>query len=279
MSDYPRRDKYFANRFCRLLTKSAVAQEIGPTACWLLTVVAHQEDSKRYIGPVTYYNEQLMPLVGAAGNDSFALARSKAVGSGWLHYEKGAKGVPGKYWVTIPPQYEILSDAPCDESDSLLNQERKRDSFPNQERKPGRNRKETRKENPSLPNLSLSLSLEESSPDGDGDSRNTKSKNTYSTEFEEFWTVYPIKPAKFEASKAYAKAVKLVGHDALMAAVRIFAPYGATLFDKAGRSTCPHAATWLNGRRWEESSTWNVQGTNGRNQPTPPKRKLERPKP
>ena len=57
---YPKRPKFYANQFCRLLTKSAAAQDLGPEACWLLTIVVHQEHSKWYGGPVTYYNDQLM---------------------------------------------------------------------------------------------------------------------------------------------------------------------------------------------------------------------------
>lgn len=123
MDTYPKREKYFANRFVRLLTKSAAAQELGPEVCWLLTVVAHQEDSKRYKRPVTYYNEQLMPLAGFGGRSRLVRARDKAVAAGWLHYEQGGKGAPGKYWVIVPNHCADLPDNPCDESDSVLNQD------------------------------------------------------------------------------------------------------------------------------------------------------------
>ena len=117
---YPKRPKFFANKFVRLLTKAAVAQELGPEACWLLAVVAHQEDSIHYARPVTYYNEQLMPLCGFGGRSRLAAARDKAVKHGWLHYQTGGKGIPGTYWVKIPEQYQDVPDGPCDEGDDSI---------------------------------------------------------------------------------------------------------------------------------------------------------------
>lgn len=113
---YPKREKFYSHRFCRLLTKTCAAQELGPEVCWLLTVVAHQEDVKRYRGPVTYWNEQLMPLCGFGGRSRLVLARDKAVEAGWLHYEAGTKGKPGTYWTTIPAHFAETPDAPMDES-------------------------------------------------------------------------------------------------------------------------------------------------------------------
>ena len=56
--------KPFAIRVVRLLTKAAVATEIGPEVCWLLTVVAHTQDARHYAGPVNFWNEQLAPSAG-----------------------------------------------------------------------------------------------------------------------------------------------------------------------------------------------------------------------
>lgn len=113
---YPAREPFFAHRFVRVLTKSAAVQELGTEAAWLLTVVAHQEDAKRYSGPVTYWNEQLMPLCGFASKGRLVRARERAVAAGWLHYEPGAKGQPGRYWCQIPESQQSLTDGPCDES-------------------------------------------------------------------------------------------------------------------------------------------------------------------
>lgn len=114
--DYPERPSHFAHRFVRLLTKSAAAQELGGQVCWLLTVIALQEDAKRYRGAVTFYNPQIMPLVGASGKDALSRIRNRAIEEGWLHYEPGCKGVPCKYWVLIPEEYEGVHDSPMDES-------------------------------------------------------------------------------------------------------------------------------------------------------------------
>jgi hypothetical protein len=117
MPDYPARESFFAHRFVRLLTKTAAAQELGPEVTWLLTVVAHQEDAKRYCGAVTYWNEQLMPLCGFRSKGRLVRVREAAVRSGWLHYETGGRTQPGRYWCLVPNGYDSLPDGPCDESD------------------------------------------------------------------------------------------------------------------------------------------------------------------
>lgn len=117
-STYPKRAAYFAHRYCRLLTKTCAAQEVGPVAFVLCVTVAHLEDAKRYSGPVTFYNEQLMPLAGVTKWRSLNRARERAAAAGWLHYEPGNKGqrMPGRYWVTIPERFVAIDDTPCDEA-------------------------------------------------------------------------------------------------------------------------------------------------------------------
>ncbi len=112
---YPQRDSHFAHRFTRLLTKTAAAQEIGPEGTWMLTVIVHQEDAKRYKGAVTFYNTQLMPLCGIGSDRRLFQVRDRLVEAGWLHYEAGAKRRPGKYWVLVPDDLSDASDAPVDE--------------------------------------------------------------------------------------------------------------------------------------------------------------------
>jgi hypothetical protein len=113
---YPKRPQYFSNKFCRLMTKTALANEIGADAVVLLMVIAHTEDAKGYRGAVTYFNGQLMPLIGKNTDHALIRVREKAIESGWLHYEPGAKGIPGKYWVTIPSHAEGLRDKATDEN-------------------------------------------------------------------------------------------------------------------------------------------------------------------
>jgi hypothetical protein len=114
---YPSRHPYFAHRYCRLLTKTCAAQDIGHVAFVLCVTIAHLEDAKRYKRPVTFFNEQLMPLIGVTKWESLDRARQRASQAGWLHYEAGARGqrMPGLYWVEIPPQLDGMDDAPCDE--------------------------------------------------------------------------------------------------------------------------------------------------------------------
>lgn len=116
---YPKREAYFAHRFVRLLTKTAAANDLGPAACWLLSVVAMQEDSKRYRGAVTFYNWQLLPLCGFTSEKQLISARTAAIEGGWLHYESGGKKVPGRYWCLTPNASSDAEDAPIDEGDAI----------------------------------------------------------------------------------------------------------------------------------------------------------------
>jgi hypothetical protein len=114
--NYPVRPPYFANAFVRLLTKKTVANELGPQAFTLLTIVAMTEDARRYTDPVTFYNEQLCPLVGLGSVDALDRVRAKCVAAGWLHYIPGGRrSGPGRYWVTVPDRYAETDDAPTDE--------------------------------------------------------------------------------------------------------------------------------------------------------------------
>ena len=111
---YPAREPFFASKFTRLLTKTAAAQVIGADGCWMLSVIAHQEDSARY-RPVTFWNGQLQPLCGFGNEKKLVRVRKRAVENGWLHYEPGGKSRAGLYWVTVPEQHANLGDGPIDE--------------------------------------------------------------------------------------------------------------------------------------------------------------------
>src|SRR5262245_38558243 len=119
-ASYPRRPKFFAMKFLRLICKTAAAQTIGSEACWLLTIIVTLEDVKRYREGVTFYNEQLMPLLGCTRWHTFDRVRRRAIDGGWLHYEappSGVRGKPGIYWVTIPVEAEGLPDTFSDEGE------------------------------------------------------------------------------------------------------------------------------------------------------------------
>lgn len=115
---YPSRPQFFAHKFERLLARCCAAQEVTAAGCWLLSIIAHCEDAKGYRGPVTYWNSQLMPILGLSSWRQFDAVRQKCIDAGWLHYEAGGTRQVGKYWVKIPERLEGLngSDTSCDVS-------------------------------------------------------------------------------------------------------------------------------------------------------------------
>lgn len=115
---YPKRDGFFAGKFCRLMTKVCLANQIGSDGCYLLMTVAMTEDAKSYRGAVTFFNEQLLPLIGCRSVDALSRIRARCIDAGWLHYEPGGKGIPGSYWVVVPTQFRGVDNAPVDENAS-----------------------------------------------------------------------------------------------------------------------------------------------------------------
>lgn len=109
---YPKREGFFAGKFCRLMTKVALANTLGTDVVCLLMVIAHQEDAAGYRGAVTWWNDQLKPLIGVKTDHALIRTRNKAIEAGWLHYEPGGKGVAGRYWVTVPASFRDLDAAP-----------------------------------------------------------------------------------------------------------------------------------------------------------------------
>ena len=69
--------------------------------------------------------------------------------------------------------------------------------------------------------------------------------------FAQFWLIYPRKTAKQNAEKAWAK---LLPDRSLQAQLLVALGKQAKSPDwtKDGGSFIPHAATWLNGKRWED---------------------------
>ena len=124
--NYPKREPFFAHKFVRLLTKSCAAQDIGLNAFALLCVIAHQEDSARYSGPVRFWNEQLMNVLGFKSPKQLNDCRAKAIQFGWLQYERSGNREVGRYAVAIPEGFEGLDDSPIEpiHSESGTNKER-----------------------------------------------------------------------------------------------------------------------------------------------------------
>jgi hypothetical protein len=115
---YPKRPAFFAAKFCRLLLKACVANELGADAAMLLMAVASTEDAKGYRGPVNFWNAQLLPLIGCRSDSAFRRLRDRCERAGWLRHNLGTKWCPPSYWVTIPPQFDGWDDAATDESAS-----------------------------------------------------------------------------------------------------------------------------------------------------------------
>lgn len=112
---YPKRPSHFAHKAVRAMVKTCVAQEHGQGVFALLCVIAHTEDARHYTSPVTFWNEQLAAVAGFANVKAMDRQRANAVESGWLVYLPGGNRKPGRYWVSIPPRFSKLDDAPSDE--------------------------------------------------------------------------------------------------------------------------------------------------------------------
>lgn len=122
---YPKREPYFAHRFIRLMTKTALAMEVGVEGFCLLTLIVMQEDSCRYTKPVNFWNTQLMNLMGMKKDDEkrFRRVRDRCIEQKWLRYWAGSRSKPAKYYVTIPEYLNTIPDGPCDESENIFVQQ------------------------------------------------------------------------------------------------------------------------------------------------------------
>jgi hypothetical protein len=78
--------------------------------------------------------------------------------------------------------------------------------------------------------------------------------------FEQFWQAYPRKDAKSDAAKAYARLKPDEALQAtILAALRRQAQ--SDQWKRDGVKFVPHAATWLNGRRWEDEAVVGRQAS------------------
>lgn len=76
--------------------------------------------------------------------------------------------------------------------------------------------------------------------------------NIYAEKFSEFWKLYPRKKSKANAEKIFHQLLKKgTDYEAIMAGVK---DYNEECRGKDEKYIA-HAATWLNGRRWEDEKT------------------------
>lgn len=253
---YPRRQPYFAHRLTRLLTKCCAAQELGPEGMLLVIVIAHLEDAKRYTGPVTFWNHQLMPICGFASEGRLIRTRERVSQAGWIHYEPGGKYQPGKYWALIPATLQELTDSACDESPFSTSKMEGQELPDFQNGRADESRIETEWKPNGSPST-LSLTLNTSSPNGDGVRSSKKPKRDYSEAFSQWWEIYPRKVAKEKACKAFPKAITAIAkqqvnstEDALTWLLRVTSTFAAS--PKGQGEYCPYGANWLNGKRFND---------------------------
>jgi hypothetical protein len=72
--------------------------------------------------------------------------------------------------------------------------------------------------------------------------------NLAEIDFDDFWTRWPRKDGKKAALTAWSKAVKRAPAEVIVAAAAV---YAASQW-RPERQFVPHAATWLNGDRWDD---------------------------
>ena len=77
---------------------------------------------------------------------------------------------------------------------------------------------------------------------------NPNPRETRGAAFEKFWTAYPRKEGKQKARAAFEKVT--VPLDVLLTAIE--SQKRSAQWCKDGGQYIPHAATWLNGKRWED---------------------------
>lgn len=278
---YPKRPAYFACGFVRLLTKKTVANELGPQAFTLLTVIAMTEDARGYTDPVTFFNEQLLPLVGLGSVDALDRVRARCVAAGWLHYVPGGRRTgPGRYFVTVPDRYAGTDDAPTDEpvgSDALLRTHAEQTAEQTADQNPlirtgaEQTAEQSAEQTASKPRNLLPIPFPSpevvetttraptETPRKKTRPKTPKPDPEADPRFVQFWTAYPRKVAKDKAARAMAAidpSEVLLAE--ILAAVSHQKRAGGALepgiTDRDGRCVIPHPGTWLNGRRWRDDA-------------------------
>ena len=228
------------------MVKTCLCQELGTGAFALLATIVHTEDAAHYRRPVTWYNSQLMAVLGMS-KDQLVRVRQKCVDEGWLHYVAGTKSRAGRYWVKIPQEAQGLDDQPTDEGEDGIPSENQTANPTESGRNPGQN--PDGKPAPFNP-----------VPDPSPNPKETRAQPA-DDQVEALYEAYPRHVAKARAFKAIRAALRKVGFEDLLSAVREYA--AAVSRDDA--RFIPHPATWFNAERWtDDRSEWRTR-SNGTN--------------
>lgn len=105
MMEYPARPPHFDRLYLRLLVDCEAVRLVGTDGFFLLMLIAQWEDRLRYCRAVLTWNEELKSKLGNVSTDKLYRIRKRCVDAGFLHYEAGTKGTPGRYFVLVPPEY------------------------------------------------------------------------------------------------------------------------------------------------------------------------------
>lgn len=212
--DYPAgRTKFYANQVIRLLGKTCAANDIGLAAVWLVTQIVMTEDAAKYRRAVTFYDGQLMQIVGVNSQKTLALARNKAVEAGWLAYEPGFKGKAGQYFVTIPQAALDIDDHPMDEG-SEESEEKCHVNFTSNQgtNLRGKSDEPTGQRETNLQGKGQTI-LPVPVPVPNSLTRATFLTSETSEGFERFWSAYPRKTSPDKAWEVWQAKVYTLGRD------------------------------------------------------------------
>jgi hypothetical protein len=271
-ASYPKRIKYFAHKYVRILQKSCAAMDIGQAACLLCTYIAHTEDAARYSGPVRYWNEQLMNVMGFTSPKQLVSARNKAIEYGWLHYERDKNRTVGKYWVLIPEDLSGHDDGMIEDDEETIDRsnytsnqvENGTNCGMNSKRKAEREGDELRNEkvtesgkhsNP-YPYPNPNPSPKESALDSGEVPKPPKPKSRLDEQAEAIYQAYPRKAGRGTAIQRIKQAFALAAAEELLEAVQAYARATET-WPPEDKQFIPHPATWFHQQRWmDDRSTW-----------------------
>lgn len=161
-------------------------------------------------------NRRLMSMIDAESEKTVIRARDRLIEAGFLAYQKGRKGCPNRYSVTIGCKNYSVSDS---ENDSI--------------------------------NDSISDSENDSHIKTKTKTKNTPPKSPQGeSTFDAFWKAYPRKVGKAAARKAFDRVLKTTTLTDILAAVE--RQRGCQQWQKDNGAYIPHPATWLNQGRWDD---------------------------